>query len=128
LTFVSEISINRLSPEENRNSYGFNEVKKAHIFVDFSAMNALMNSLNFKTNQFGFPFAPRPKYRISDVQEIMRKTQMVGIEPYSKPKIISLCEEGTLDHVVEKGCILIFQDSFWSWVERLNTGSLAKAA
>lgn len=87
-----------------------------------------MNPINYQNGQNLFPFAPRPKYRISDIQDLMRKFQIVGIEPYSKPTIIAMCEDGTFDYVEQKGCLLIFQDSFWSWVESLNQGQMKKAA
>lgn len=81
--------------------------------------------IDFRTGQRLMPFAVRPTYRLSEIEEILRRTQICGKVPPSRQTLCRWCQDGTLETTtngVEPPGIgfLVFQDSFWGWVKKIQ--------
>lgn len=62
----------------------------------------------------------RTKLRLSEIERLIRKHRIL-VPPPSRPTLISFCEDGTFDTAGKtKFGWLVFEDSFWRWVKRLD--------
>lgn len=66
----------------------------------------------------------RPRLRLSAVEDLIKKHRVVTPVP-SRQTLIRMCEDGTYDAKLIRGCWEVFEDSFWSWA---NAGSMDLAA
>jgi hypothetical protein len=79
-----------------------------------------MNLVDYRTGQGVFPFAPAPRYRLQQIEDILRKTQAFGKTPPSRATLQALCEDGTLDAKLTSFGWLVTQESFWIWLRSIN--------
>jgi len=67
-------------------------------------------------SQPGLPFGVtiRPSLRLSAVEDLIDKHRIKVPRP-SRNTLIRMCEDGTYDAKLIRGCWEVFEDSFWSW-------------
>ena len=64
----------------------------------------------------------RPKLRLSEVERLI-KTHRIIVPPPTRHTFIKMCEEGSFETLGTKATNvgwLVFEDSFWKWVEEMN--------
>lgn len=88
-------------------------------------MKGMNATMDYRLGQILMPFAPRPVYRLSEIEEILRKSQICGSEAPSRQTLCRWCQEGILETTtngVEPPGIgfLVFQDSFWRWAKKMQ--------
>lgn len=66
--------------------------------------------------KFNFGFTPKPLMRLQRIEEILRQEEIFDPIP-SRPTLIALIEQGTLEGVKTRGCWLVSRHSFVAWVK-----------
>jgi len=64
----------------------------------------------------------RPKLRLSEVERLIKAHRIIVPAP-TRHTLIKMCEEGTFETLGTKPTNvgwLVFEDSFWRWVEKMN--------
>jgi hypothetical protein len=64
----------------------------------------------------------RPKLRLSEVERLIKAHRII-VPPPTRHTLIKMCEEGTFETLGIKPTNvgwLVFEDSFWKWVEKMN--------
>jgi hypothetical protein len=64
----------------------------------------------------------RTKLRLSEIERLIRKHRII-VPPPSRPTLRKLCEDGTFETAGSTPTLmgwLVFEDSFWKWVEGLD--------
>ena len=64
----------------------------------------------------------RPKLRLSEVERLIKAHRII-VPPPTRHTLIKMCEEGTFETLGAKPTNvgwLVFEDSFWKWVEKMN--------
>lgn len=67
-------------------------------------------------------FKPRPKLKLSEIEQIIRKERIIVPCP-SRVTLIEMCEDGTFETANgEKTRFgwLVYEESFWNWVRKLD--------
>ncbi len=87
-----------------------------------------MQNLDYRTGQKIFPFAVAPTYRLQEIEEILRKTQVCGKTPPSRATLQSFCEDGTFEAKLTSFGYLVKQNSFWNWMRQFEIEDVKLAA
>jgi hypothetical protein len=82
---------------------------------------------DFRTGQNLFPFAVAPTYRLQEIEDILRKTQVLGKEGLSRRTLHEMCESGVFEATLTTVGYVVKQSSFWKWMEQFSV-DLPKAA
>lgn len=64
----------------------------------------------------------RPKLRLSEVERLLKQHRVV-VPPLSRAALVNLCEDGTFETAGRRPTKLgwlVFEDSFWAWVQSLD--------
>jgi hypothetical protein len=64
----------------------------------------------------------RPKMRLGELERLIRKHRII-VPPLTRNTLINMCEEGvfeTAGAATTRHGWLVFEDSFWKWVEDLE--------
>ena len=69
--------------------------------------------------QFDFGFKVRPQLRLGEIEEILRASRAIVPIP-SRPTLVSMCEDGTLEGQKTKFGWVVYEESFKAWVKSLQ--------
>jgi hypothetical protein len=72
----------------------------------------------------------RPVIRLSEVERLIKAHRIIT-PPYSRKTLHRMCEDGTLETVggaPQKGGWLVYEDSFFRWVDSLDADKNKNAA
>lgn len=75
-------------------------------------------------SQKTFNFAPRPKLKLSAIEELIRKHRIITPCP-SRQSLVNMCEDGTFEAVKTNGGWLVFETSFYAWSNSLDAVPVA---
>jgi hypothetical protein len=73
--------------------------------------------VNLRAMQFDFGFKVRPQLRLGEIEEILRAAH--AIVP-SRPTLVAMCEDGTLEGQKTRFGWVVYEDSFKAWVKSLQ--------
>ena len=71
----------------------------------------------------------RTKLRLSEIEDLMKKHRII-IPPLSRRTLTKMCEVGAFETAGRKPTTfgwLVYEDSFWKWVRKLNAETMADA-
>ncbi len=64
----------------------------------------------------------RTRLRLSEIERLIKKHRII-VPPLSRPTLVGLCEDGTLETAGTRPTSLgwlVYEDSFWNWVKSLD--------
>ena len=64
----------------------------------------------------------RGRMRLSEIERVIRKERIM-VPPPSRSKLLAMCDDGTFEtagSVPSKFGWLVYEDSFWKWVQSLD--------
>lgn len=73
-------------------------------------------------NEFDFGFTTEPCLRLQRVEEILRRKRILDPAP-SRPTLIKLIEDGTLEGIKTSVGYVVYEYSFVAWVRSLQPQS-----
>jgi hypothetical protein len=69
--------------------------------------------------QFDFGFKPKPRLRLSRIEEILKQARVIDPVP-SRFTLCNMCEDGRLDAVRTEFGWLVSEESFKAWIKSLD--------
>jgi hypothetical protein len=72
----------------------------------------------------------RPKIRLSEIEKLIKRHRII-VPPLSRTTLTRMCEDGTFETTSRRPTNLgwlVYEDSFYRWVESLDHGAEKNAA